>query len=79
MASGFGLTGAPGRCYPNWMDFSKCMEDTDDPRKCHAYREDYLECLHHRKEFARLNQIYRERRRQLAAGIDVLKEEEPKK
>ncbi len=30
-------------------------------------------------QFARLNQIYRERRRQLAAGIDVLKEEEPKK
>ncbi len=28
----------------------QCMETTDDPRKCFAYREDYLECLHHRKE-----------------------------
>ena len=28
----------------------QCMSDTDDPRKCHSYREDYLECLHHRKE-----------------------------
>lgn len=26
-------------------------------------------------QFARLNQIYRERQKQLAAGVDVLKEE----
>ena len=30
-------------------------------------------------QFSRLNQIYRERQRQLAMGIDVLKEDEPKK
>ena len=28
----------------------QCMETTDDPKKCFAFREDYLECLHHRKE-----------------------------
>ncbi len=33
------------------------MEDTDDPRKCHAYREDYLECLHHRKEVIQLETV----------------------
>ena len=31
----------------------QCMSDTDNPRKCHSYREDYLECLHHRKEVRR--------------------------
>ena len=39
-----------GRCYAVYMDFSECMSKTDDPRKCNDYREDYLECLHHRKE-----------------------------
>ena len=33
----------------------QCMETTDDPRKCFAYREDYLECLHHRKEVGALS------------------------
>lgn len=32
------------------MDFSKCMSETDDPKKCKDFRDDYLECLHHRKE-----------------------------
>ena len=26
------------------------MEETDNPAKCNLLREDYLECLHHRKE-----------------------------
>ena len=30
--------------------FLQCMKDTDDPRKCKALKDDYLECLHHRKE-----------------------------
>ena len=38
----------------------QCMEDTDNPRKCHLHREDYLECLHHRKEVMqqRADQIF---------------------
>ena len=28
----------------------QCVATTDDPRKCQAKRDDYLECLHHRKE-----------------------------
>ena len=28
----------------------QCISKTDDPRKCAALRDDYLECLHHRKE-----------------------------
>jgi hypothetical protein len=50
MASGFGVKGTRGRCHPFWMDFSKCMSDADTPSACAALREDYLECLHHRKE-----------------------------
>lgn len=45
------LYGSPCcRCYAVYMDFSECMSKTDDPKKCNDFREDYLECLHHRKE-----------------------------
>jgi hypothetical protein len=32
-----------------WNDL-QCMAEADDPRNCFEKREDYLECLHHRKE-----------------------------
>jgi hypothetical protein len=32
------------------MDFSECMSKADDPKSCRDYRDDYLECLHHRLE-----------------------------
>ena len=50
MASGFGVKGARGRCHAFWIDFSACMSEADTPASCAALREDYLECLHHRKE-----------------------------
>lgn len=50
MASGFGINGMRGRCYPLWMDFSECMTKCETPEDCRPLREDYLECLHHRKE-----------------------------
>jgi NADH dehydrogenase (ubiquinone) Fe-S protein 5 len=65
MASGFGVSGNTGRCYPVWMDFSECMSQTDDPVKCRALRDDYLECLHHRREYTRLNRITKETERYL--------------
>lgn len=74
MASGFGLTGSAGRCYPIWMDFSECITKADDPLSCKALRDDYLECLHHRKEFTRLNTIYREYQKQLKEGVEKVKE-----
>lgn len=51
----------------------QCVRATDDPRKCKEKRDDYLECLHHRKEFTRLNAIYRETQRQAAAGEEGVK------
>jgi hypothetical protein len=47
---------------------TQCIRDTDDPRKCKALRDDYLECLHHRKEIARLNAVYREQKKADAAA-----------
>lgn len=29
---------------------TQCMSNTDAPYKCRELRDDYLECLHHRKE-----------------------------
>ncbi|KAK9848560.1 hypothetical protein WJX84_008440 [Apatococcus fuscideae] len=68
MASGFGLKGGMSRCYPFWMDFSECMSKTDDPVKCKDFCDDYLECLHHRKEYMRVNAIHRESERQKQEG-----------
>ena len=57
MASGLGVFGGRGRCHPFWTDFSECMSKADVPSDCKEMREDYFECLHHRKEFARMNTI----------------------
>jgi len=53
MASGYGLRGGVGRCYPFYAEFKKCMASRDkdsDPLLCFMEREDYFECLHSRKE-----------------------------
>ncbi|QDZ24012.1 hypothetical protein HOP50_12g65520 [Chloropicon primus] len=72
MASGFGITGQQGRCYPIWMDFYGCMMETDQPSKCAELREDYFECLHHRKEIGRFNRIGQEIAKQEAQGESPL-------
>ena len=55
MSSGFGTQGKVGRCYKFWTTFSKCMANADDPKNCRDARENYFECLHHKKEFTALN------------------------
>jgi NADH dehydrogenase (ubiquinone) Fe-S protein 5 len=55
MASGFGTQGKTGRCYSFWTEFSSCMAHAADPKECRLKREDYFECLHHKKEFTALN------------------------
>ncbi|KAH7837198.1 hypothetical protein Vadar_010903 [Vaccinium darrowii] len=74
MASGWGITGNKGRCYDFWMDFSECMSRCREPKDCSLLREDYLECLHHSKEFQRRNRIYKEEQRQLRAAARKGKE-----
>lgn len=50
MSSGFGTSGGEGRCHAFWQDLRKCMTEAAQPAVCAPMREDYLECLHHRKE-----------------------------
>uniref|UniRef100_UPI001CB8AE91 NADH dehydrogenase [ubiquinone] iron-sulfur protein 5-B-like n=1 Tax=Erigeron canadensis TaxID=72917 RepID=UPI001CB8AE91 len=73
MASGWGITGNKGRCYDFWMDFSECMSRCREPKDCSLLREDYLECLHHSKEFQRRNRIYKEEQRQIRAAAQKAK------
>lgn len=51
MSSGLGVFTAKGRCNPFWMEFLKCKNTHPDPKtQCQDFIDDYLECLHHRKE-----------------------------
>ncbi|KAI9481376.1 MAG: hypothetical protein EXX96DRAFT_566470 [Benjaminiella poitrasii] len=65
MASGFGLDGGRGRCFHFWQEFNKCYATADLPRQCLDQRDDYLECLHHTKEFARVARIKAEELKQV--------------
>ncbi|KAL6240503.1 hypothetical protein RBB50_012615 [Rhinocladiella similis] len=59
MASGYGLSGGVSRCFPFWQEYMSCyVINQNDPeaRKqgvCAPRLEDYYECLHHKKEYAR--------------------------
>ena len=33
------------------------QSDADHPNACAPLRDDYLECLHHKKEFTRRNEV----------------------
>ena len=39
------------------------MNEADDRSACFKFREDYVECLHHKKEYRRENEIENERQR----------------
>jgi NADH dehydrogenase (ubiquinone) Fe-S protein 5 len=67
MASGYGLHGGRGRCYPMWQDFAKCYAQADRPEDCTLQAEDYYECLTRSKEIARARTIQQEYYRQQAA------------
>ncbi|KAK5940365.1 hypothetical protein PMZ80_007785 [Knufia obscura] len=59
MASGYGIHGGTSRCFPYWQEYMACYVMTkDDPvarekGPCLPRLEDYYECLHHKKEYAR--------------------------
>merc|ERR1711982_113836 len=58
MASGYGLNGGPSRCYPFWQEVMACYVTNTTPydnsgaKNCVFPLEDYLECLHHKKEMS---------------------------
>ncbi|GLE03249.1 hypothetical protein PINS_up019175 [Pythium insidiosum] len=57
MSSGFGFKGREGRCFRFWKDVEQCSKDTEHTGMCEKQVEDYLECLHHKKELTRLSAI----------------------
>ncbi|KAL5599011.1 uncharacterized protein BROUX77_006044 [Berkeleyomyces rouxiae] len=68
MSSGYGLNGGVGRCFPFWQEVLACYvvnsssEDKESKKKCAPALEDYYECLHNKKEIARvmaMKQAYR--------------------
>ncbi|TKA31046.1 hypothetical protein B0A50_02014 [Salinomyces thailandicus] len=72
MASGFGLNGGPSRCFPFWQEVLACYvvntnaEDDSGKKKCKPVLEDYYECLHHRKEAAKITALQAAYRRKEA-------------
>jgi len=69
MSSGLGLKGNVGRCYYFFEDFASCMKTSDEPiKQCLAMRNDYLECLHHKKELLRKITIEEEAHKAATGG-----------
>ncbi|KAI1497136.1 hypothetical protein F5X99DRAFT_397940 [Biscogniauxia marginata] len=75
MASGYGLHGGPSRCFPFWQELLACyvvntnVEDDSGKKKCAPMLEDYYECLHHKKEVARVNALQAAYRKAEAASV----------
>ncbi|KAK0635179.1 hypothetical protein B0T17DRAFT_486050 [Bombardia bombarda] len=74
MASGYGLNGGPSRCFPFWQELLACYvvntssEDDLGKKKCAPALEDYYECLHHKKEAARVKTLQAAYRKAEAEG-----------
>ncbi|KAK0728164.1 hypothetical protein B0T26DRAFT_697046 [Lasiosphaeria miniovina] len=75
MSSGYGLNGGPSRCFPFWQEMLACYvvnsssEDTAGRKKCAPALEDYYECLHHKKEAARVAAVQTAYRKAEAEGV----------
>lgn len=51
MSSGTGTFTAKGRCHGKWTEYLQCRDENLYPgRHCAKSLEDYLECLHRKKE-----------------------------
>mmetsp|Transcript_24174 Transcript_24174/g.30411 ORF Transcript_24174/g.30411 Transcript_24174/m.30411 type:complete len:83 (+) Transcript_24174:131-379(+) len=59
MSSGFGIKGGVGRCYPFFAEYKECLQKERSlaGTLCNVLREDYFECLHHKKEYAMVKKI----------------------
>ncbi|KAI2089143.1 hypothetical protein LOZ36_001979 [Ophidiomyces ophidiicola] len=72
MASGYGRSGGPSRCFPFWQDLLACYvvnsaDGESGKLKCVPAMEDYFECLHHKKEAARTRVMQNAYRKALTA------------
>ncbi|EAA31476.1 hypothetical protein GE21DRAFT_7791 [Neurospora crassa] len=74
MSSGYGMNGGPSRCFPFWQEVLACYvvnsneEDASGRKKCSPMLEDYYECLHHKKEAARVQALQAAYRKAEAEG-----------
>ncbi|KAK9240479.1 hypothetical protein V1525DRAFT_385487 [Lipomyces kononenkoae] len=61
MSSGFGLTGGKSRCYSLWVDLAQCESEFKsgaiERSACQTKLADFIECLDHKRERARLEEI----------------------
>ncbi|KAK9323252.1 hypothetical protein V1517DRAFT_338084 [Lipomyces orientalis] len=64
MASGFGLTGGKSRCYDLWVDLAQCETEFKsgaiERSACQTKLADFIECLDHKRERARLEEVREE-------------------
>ena len=51
------------------------MSSADDPSECANLRDDYFECLHHRKEIQRNNSVEEQRAKLINEKAEKLKAE----
>ncbi|KAA8895760.1 hypothetical protein FN846DRAFT_911417 [Sphaerosporella brunnea] len=74
MASGYGIKGDVGRCFPFWQDFLACYvtntADSSSNWRCIPQKNDYTECLHHHKEIAKTKALRAAYLRRLQSGTD---------
>jgi hypothetical protein len=51
---GRGIVGRHPRCHAQLLDWLRCRDAQELAEDCRGLAEDYIECLHHRRERARL-------------------------
>ncbi|KAJ7285615.1 hypothetical protein C8J57DRAFT_1285353 [Mycena rebaudengoi] len=73
--SGFSYTGGPSRCSAYWQEFTKCSANAEFPQQCALQRDDYMECLHRKKEKARVLALQTEAAKQHARALHDHKQE----
>ena len=59
--------GRPPPRAPRSQEFKECISG-EISEKCKDLQEDYIECLHHKKEITRFNQLNAERIKKAAHG-----------
>ncbi|CAH3110436.1 unnamed protein product [Pocillopora meandrina] len=75
---GPGLDGNRPRCAPFWDDFFACVVKNGRNEQwalCKEQREDFMECLHHKKLYTRVQKIKRQKEKLIKAGKWPPKEE----
>ncbi|KXJ27884.1 NADH dehydrogenase [ubiquinone] iron-sulfur protein 5 [Exaiptasia diaphana] len=74
----YGVQGGRSRCSPFWEELMACAQRVgrrDQWNACRVHRDDYIECLHHKKLYTRIERIKNEKERLIKEGKWPPKEE----